>query len=161
MKKPKIILIAAVAKNGVIGNRNALPWYIPEDLRRFKQLTDGKTVMMGRNTFDSIMNRIGKPLPNRKNIVVTRSHDLQLPEGVIGTHHVHHVLHHSNEPEIFVIGGGELYHQTIDSAHKLHLTHIHENIEGDVFFPEVDFNQWKKTYEEPYEKFTFADYERI
>ncbi|HYE22034.1 MAG TPA: dihydrofolate reductase [Verrucomicrobiae bacterium] len=161
MKKPKIILIAAVAKNGVIGNRNSLPWYIPEDLRRFKKLTDGKTVLMGRKTFDSIINRIGKPLPNRKNIVVTSKHDHGLPDDVTVIHHLHHALHHSNEPEIYVIGGGEVYKQAFDSAHKLHLTHIHDEVEGDVTFPNIDFSQWKKTFEEPYEKFTFADYERI
>src|SRR6185369_15082418 len=79
----RLTLVAAVAKNAVIGSHNALPWYIPEDLKHFKQVTDGKLVLMGRNTFDSIMNRIHKPLPNRINVVITRNLELKLPDGVL------------------------------------------------------------------------------
>ncbi len=158
--KPKITFVAAVAKNGVIGSHNSLPWYIPEDLRRFKALTTGKTVLMGKNTFDSIINRIGKPLPNRKNIVLSKKTDLQLPPGVIVVNDIESVMN-MDEPEIMVIGGGQLYKQMIDSAQKLHLTHVLEDIDGDVLFPDIDWSQWQKTFEEPHGKFTFADYERI
>ncbi len=158
--KPKITIVAAVARNGVIGNQNALPWYLPEDLRRFKALTTGKTVLMGKKTFDSIVARIGKPLPNRKNIVLSRQTDLQLPPEVVVVNDLESILN-SDETEIMVIGGGQLYNQLFDQADKMHLTHVLEDIEGDVKFPEIDWSQWKKTFEEPHGKFTFADYERI
>ena len=161
MPKPKIIFVAAVAKNGVIGKRNSLPWYLPEDLKRFKQITTGKNVLMGKNTFDSIINRLGKPLPDRKNIVVTTKHDQEFPENVTVLHHLEPILNHPQIDELYVIGGGQMYKQLIDSADKLHLTHVHDDIDGDVLFPEINWDEWKKTFEETHDKFTFADYVRI
>src|SRR3990167_4501644 len=163
-----ISIIAAVAKNGVIGAKNDLPWYLPEDLKHFKELTTGKTVLMGRKTFESIMKRLGKPLPNRKNVVVTRDvnyaphlnplphgerkHD-QIPspsmgegaptavgagEGVCVHHAVDEALEHHKGEEIMVAGGGEIFRQTIDRADKLYITEVNKLVEGDVYFPTID-----------------------
>ncbi len=160
MSKLKISLIAAIADNGVIGNQNSLPWYLPEDLKRFKKLTEGKTVVMGKKTFDSIMTRLGKPLPNRVNVVLTRQPDTQLPEGV-------QIIHNSEEiknikaDEIIIIGGGQVYQEFLDQADKLHITHVHQKPEGEIMFPEVDWSKWKKVFEEVHDGYTFCDYERI
>ncbi len=160
MPKPIITLIAAVSENNVIGNHNDLPWYIPEDLKRFRALTDGKTIVMGKKTFDSIIARRGSPLPNRKNIVISRQRDLVLPEGVILIHDIQEALELPDE-EIMIIGGGQIYKQFMPLADKLLLTHVKQTLEGDVTFPEINWSQWKKTFEDIHEGFTFADYERI
>ncbi|MBI4050093.1 MAG: dihydrofolate reductase [Candidatus Doudnabacteria bacterium] len=155
-----IILVAAVAKNNVIGKENDLPWYLPEDLKRFKRLTTGKTVLMGRKTYDSIIRRLGKPLPNRKNVVVTRDANFKAPEGVEIYHSLDAALAKYGNEHLFVIGGGEIYRQTIDRADKLEITHVDQQIDGDAFFPEIDEKKWKKTEEEPHEGYTFVTYER-
>lgn len=155
-----ISIIAAVAKNGVIGKENALPWYLPEDLKRFRQLTTGKTVLMGRKTFESIMRKLGKPLPNRTNVVVTTQKDYQVPEGVILYHDLNQALSDLKDKDLMIIGGGQIYAQTIDRANTLFITHVDQKIEGDVFFPKIDLNQWQKVEEEKREGFSFAKYIR-
>lgn len=160
--KPKIILIAAVAKNNVIGSKNDLPWYLPEDLKRFKMLTTGKTVLMGRKSYESILKRLGKPLPNRVNIVITRQGGFHVPEDVQVFHNIDSAFKSLQDlEEIFVIGGGEIFNQTFDQADKLHITHVHKDVDGDVFFPEIKDRVWKKIREEINDGYTFADYERI
>ncbi len=159
MPKPIITLIAAIADNGVIGSHNSLPWYIPEDLKRFKKLTDGKTVVMGKKTFDSIMTRLGKPLPNRVNVVLSRQDNLNLPEGVRVIHDAKDVENIKAE-EIMIIGGGQVYQVFIDHADKLHITHVHQKPEGDIVFPSVNWQEWRKVFEESHDSYTFADYER-
>jgi dihydrofolate reductase len=160
MSKPIITIVAAVSDNNIIGDHNDLPWYIPEDLKHFKALTTGQTVLMGKKTFESVMKRLGKPLPNRKNIVVTRDQNDQFPEGVVVLHDLKGLLD-LDEKEIMIIGGGQIYQQTISLADKMHLTHVHQVIKGDVLFPEVDWSKWKKVSEEKHEGFDFSDYEKI
>ncbi len=158
----KLTLIAAVAKNNVIGSHNALPWYIPEDLKHFKQKTVGKTVLMGKNTFDSIVNRIHGPLPERTNVVITKQMDWQAPEGVIVYHSLNEALAGLKDTEeIMVGGGGQIFSQLIDKADKLILTEVHKEIDGDVLFPEVDrVNTWKEINREDREEFSWVEYER-
>jgi dihydrofolate reductase len=158
----KITIVAAVAKNRVIGAKNALPWHIPEDLKHFKEVTTGKTVLMGKKTFDSILNSLKKPLPNRTNVVITRQEDFIAPEGVIVFHDLDQALQKlSAQDEVMVIGGGQIYNQTIEKADKLILTEIDQDIEGDIFFPNIDPHQWKKVSEDPHAGFSFVEYERI
>ncbi len=156
---PTITLIAAVSDNGVIGSHNELPWYIPEDLQHFKQLTTGKTVVMGTKTFESIMKRLGKPLPNRTNVVLTRQEHPDLPEGVRVIHEPKEALELPAE-DLMIIGGGQVYAQFIELADKLELTHVHQTVEGDIRFPEIDWSQWRKISDEPHDGFSFATYER-
>jgi dihydrofolate reductase len=157
----KLILVAAVAKNGVIGAKNGLPWYIPEDLRHFKQVTLGKTVLMGKNTYDSIIKRLGKPLPERLNVVVSRQPDLKVAEGVLlfpSLEAAYEGL--KDKDEVLVMGGGQIYNQTIEHADKLILTEVHEDVEGDVYFPKVDKTIWKEVSREDKDGFSFVEYER-
>jgi dihydrofolate reductase len=155
-----ISIVAAVAKNGVIGAKNDLPWYLPEDLKRFKQLTTGKTVLMGRKTFESILARLGKPLPNRDNVVITRNKEYKVPEGVFTHTDVATALRNHGSADIYVIGGGELFSQTIDKADVLHITHVDKEVEGDVFFPAIDPNKWRLVDEEKHEGYSFATYQK-
>jgi len=156
----KISLIAAIASgNRAIGRNNRLIYHIPEDLKRFKQLTSGHSIIMGRKTFESI----GHPLPDRTNIIIT--HD---PEYYAGEAEVVHSLEEALQKaqgtdEIFVIGGGEIYQQAIGLADKLYLTIVEGNPDADTFFP--DFQDFKKiTFEEAHEnnglKYKFMDLER-
>lgn len=140
-KKPKLSIIAALSRNRVMGKKNTLPWYLPEDLKRFKKLTTGHPIIMGRKTYKSI----GKPLPNRTNIIITRDINFKA-EGCLVTHSLPKALEQAKTSpgnlEIFIIGGGEIYKQTLDLADKLYLTVIEQDIEGDVYFP--DFADFKK-----------------
>lgn len=157
----KLTIVAAIAKNGVIGSRNSLPWYIPEDLKHFKDVTMGKTCLMGRNTFDSIMKRLGKPLPGRKNVVVSR-HVWHAPEGVEVYSSLDKALESVKaDEEVMVTGGGQIYNQLIDKADKLIITHVHQQIDGDVFFPEIDPGKWKQVSEYPHKEFSWVTYERV
>ena len=133
-----VTLIVAVADNGVIGRDNALPWHLPEDLKRFKRLTLGKPILMGRRTFESI----GKPLPGRHNIVVTRDPNYR-GEGVTVVHDVGAALAAAGPaPEIMVIGGSELFRALLPQAARVHLTRVHGNIAGDVVWPALDDREW-------------------
>ena len=163
-----ISLIAAVAKNRVIGSDNKIPWHIPEDLKHFKELTTGKTVLMGRKTFESILGYLGKPLPNRKNIIITRQSNyqpLRYPERSEGSpveiySNIEIALAtHANE-DIYVIGGAEIYAQTIPFADKLYITEVNQEIEGDAVFPSIDKNVWRETKREAYERYSFVEYEK-
>lgn len=157
----RLVLVAAVAKNGVIGSKNDLPWYLPEDLKHFKEVTMGKNVLMGRKTYESILNRIKKPLPGRTSIVITRNPDLEVPEGVKVFTDVGQALNALKDvEEIMVIGGAQIFEQTIDKADKLILTEVDKEYPGDVFFPKVDLNLWQKTSEEKYDGFSFVEYDR-
>jgi len=122
----------------VIGRDNALPWHLPEDLKRFKRLTMGKPMVMGRRTFESI----GKPLPGRLNIVVTRDTNYRR-EGVTVVHDVDGALRAAGDaPEVMVIGGAELFRALLPRAGRIHLTRVHGNIEGDVMWPALDERDW-------------------
>ena len=155
-----ISLIAAVAKNNVIGRENDLPWYLPEDLKRFRKLTTGKIVLMGRKTFESIMKRLGKPLPDRKNVVVTRSVDLEAPASVEIANSLDEALSKYAGEDLFVIGGGQIFAQTIDKADTLYITQVNLDARGDSFFPQIDPARWKKVQEEEHDNYTFATYNK-
>lgn len=153
-------LIAAIAKNNCIGINNQLPWNIPEDMKHFKEITKGKTVMMGRKTFESILGYLGKPLPGRKNIIISRNNAYKVPEGVeIFSNWEEAVKKHTDE-EVFVIGGASLYAQTINSADTLYITHVNKEVNGDTFFPVIDESIWKKIDEEKHDGFSFVTYIR-
>ncbi len=143
----KTSLIVAMAQNRCIGKDNQMPWHIPEDLKRFKTLTMGHPVIMGRKTFESILNYLGKPLPGRDNIIISQSgykNEFDVP---VFTSPAAAIAHAKtlNRDEIFIIGGAQIYEQTIALSDRIHLTHIHENIDGDAFFPEIDKKMWKET----------------
>ncbi|MFY0640787.1 MAG: type 3 dihydrofolate reductase [Bermanella sp.] len=140
----KLALIAAYAQNRVVGIDNKLPWHLPEDLKYFKRCTSGKAIIMGRKTFDSI----GRPLPNRTNIVISRNPEFNvngvkvvstLDEAIELAKAVNEI---NGIDEIMVIGGATIYELTLPLADRLYLTHVHANVEGDAYFPEVDFSSW-------------------
>lgn len=164
-----IALIWAMARNGVIGRDNKLPWYLPEDLKYFKRVTTGKPVIMGRKTYDSI----GRPLPNRTNIVVTRDASLTL-EGVkvvtslddaLDIARAESVI--SDVEEVIVMGGAEIYAQALPHADRLYVTLVHAEVEGDAFFPPIDLGAYQELAREdfnaegpnPYD-YSFVVYER-
>lgn len=151
----------AMAKNNVIGKENDLPWYIPEDLKRFRELTSGGTVLMGRKTFESILSRNGKPLPNRTNVVLTRDKSYRAPDGVLLFYSVDDAIQKLECEELFVIGGGQIFSLLKDQVDKIYLTRVDKKIEGDVYFPEIDLDKWQKTSEVEHDGFSFIDYERI
>lgn len=163
----KISLIAAMARNRVIGLDNGLPWHLPADLRRFKQLTMGHMMLLGRKTFDSIGRR---PLPGRPLIVITRQ-ALDEPEGVRVARSVQEGLdlaRESGETELFVAGGEEIYRQTLPVADRLQLTRIEEDIPGDAYFPEFDETEWRLVEREDHEPtaevpfaWSFQVYDRV
>jgi dihydrofolate reductase len=148
-----MILIAAVGANGVIGRDNDLPWRIREDLQRFKQLTLGHTLVMGRKTYDSI----GRPLPGRRTVVVTRQTDWSA-EGVDVVHTLDDALRYDGD--LYVAGGGQIYRQTLPYADRLELTEVAQSPAGDVTFPEVDPALWTETARTPRDGFTFVSYRR-
>lgn len=158
-----ISLIVAKARNNVIGSKNDLPWYLPADLKHFKEITAGSTVLMGRTTFQSILDRIHKPLPNRISIVVTRDTNFSYPDIQI----IHSLDDIKNLGDIFVIGGAEIYTQTIEIADRLYVTEVQAEIEGDTYFPEID-GSWQELSREahmadgknPYD-YDFVLYQRV
>jgi len=143
----KITLVAAIASNNVIGKENSLPWNIPEDLKRFKQMTSGHTILMGRKTFDSI----GRPLPNRQNIVMTKDENFE-QEGIKVINDFDEALElikESNE-DIFVIGGSKIYELFEPVANSLAITRILKDFEGDAFFPDINWDLWQIEKEEKF-----------
>ena len=158
--------IVAMTPNRVIGKDNEIPWYLPADLTYFKKVTLGHAVIMGRNSFISI----GRPLPKRTNIIITRD-----PFYVSGICPVAHsitealeIAHNLGEEEAFIIGGGQIFSQSVDIWDKLYLTEVHADIEGDIYFPEIDMDDWRlvsETFRPKDEKniydCTFKVFERI
>lgn len=160
-----ISLIVAVAANNAIGKQQDLLCYLPNDLKRFKAITLGHTIVMGRRTYESLPKGA---LPGRTNVVVTGNADAAWGNVVV-VHSVDEALAHADGKELFVIGGATLYRQTLDRADRLYLTHIHHSFEdADTFFPEIDYSQWREVEREahtaderhPYD-YTFVTYERI
>jgi dihydrofolate reductase len=134
-----IILIAAVAENNALGKNNDLLWHLPKDFKRFKEITSGHTIIMGRKTFESFP----KPLPNRTHIIVTRQKDYKR-EGCIVVKDLENALALCPvADDIFVIGGGEIYAQSIHLADQLDITKVHYSFEADVYFPEIDLEIWE------------------
>ena len=152
------VIVAAVARNGVIGVDGRLPWRIPDDLARFKHLTMGHALVMGRETFESI----GRPLPGRSTIVLTRRPDWS-HDGVetAGSLEAAVEMATGRGEDVFVAGGAEVYRAALVVADRMELTEVDAEPEGDTFFPDVDWSQWRETKREPHEGFTFVSYERV
>jgi dihydrofolate reductase len=152
-----INIIVAMSKNRVIGDSNTLIWHLPEDLKRFRQLTTGNTIVMGRKTYESI----GKPLPNRRSIIITRDPDYSV-EGCEVVNSLEEALLLSNS-DCFIIGGGEIYRQSVDIADRIYLTLINKEFEGDTSFPEI--KDWVEVSSENFVTddfgYSFIEYERF
>jgi dihydrofolate reductase len=163
-----ISAIVALAENNAIGKDNQLPWHLPDDLRFFKRTTMGKPVLMGRKTFDSM----GKALTGRLNIVVSHQPDLKLPDGVLLYNDLGKAIERlegEDNEEVFIIGGGKIFEETLDQTDRLYVTKVHTVIEdATAFFPEIDHSHWKLVWEERHEAderhkyaLTFQQLERI
>jgi dihydrofolate reductase len=159
-----LTIIAAAAENNALGKDNQLLWHLPEDFKRFKALTSGHYIIMGRKTFESFP----KPLPNRTHIIITRQLDYPAPEGCIVVPSLEKAigLCPKNE-EAFVIGGGEIYQQALDEVDKIDVTRVHTTLDADTFFPTIDPTTWEMVFEEFHPKdekhafdFTFLTYVR-
>jgi dihydrofolate reductase len=141
-----ISLIVAVADNNVIGKDNALVWHLPADMKFFKEKTTGHCIITGRKNYESIPGKF-RPLPNRTNIVITRQADYKAP-GAIVVGSVEAAIEkakQTGDEEIFIIGGAEIFRQSLRYAGRIYLTVIHHSFEGDVFFPEIDSREWRET----------------
>jgi len=156
-----VVLVAAVAENGVIGRDGTMPWHYPEDLRRFKRLTTGHPVIMGRRTYESIVARLDGPLPHRTNIVLSRS-SLDLPEGAVHASGVDEavVLAAARDDVAFVAGGATVYEAFLPLADRLELTELADAYEGDTYFPSFDRDEWTETARDERDGFAFVTYER-
>lgn len=143
-------IIVAVAENNAIGKDNDLIWYISDDLKRFKRLTTGHTILMGRKTFESLPNG---SLPKRTNVVITRDESLKLDKCLM-MNSIEEAIekYKDSEEEVFIIGGGSIYEKMLPFAKKLYLTKVHESFDADVFFPEINMEEWKITAEENHSK---------
>jgi len=139
MTQPHISILVAMAKNRTIGIDNSLPWRIPEDMKHFKALTMGHHLIMGRKTYDSI----GKPLPGRTTVVVTRDRNLKI-DGCIVVHSLAEAIAACADDEIFVVGGAEIYAQALPLADTLYITEIQQDVDGDAHFPEFDKSVWQE-----------------
>ena len=134
-----ITLIAAVAENNALGKDNQLLWHLPDDFKRFKTITSSHYIILGRKTFESFP----KPLPNRTHVIISRQKNYQ-PEGCIVVDSLQKALAVCpKEEETFIIGGGEIYRQSIEIADKLDITKVHQSFEADTYFPEIDLNEWQ------------------
>lgn len=143
-----ISFVAAMGKNKVIGRNNSLPWTMPADMKRFKELTMGKPVIMGRKTFESI----GAPLPKRTNIIITRAQDYKA-EGCIVVHSADEALNAAkNTKEAMVIGGSQIYKEFLPRANRMYLTIIDAGFKGDTYFPEYNIEEWEETEYEEHER---------
>jgi len=144
MNKPRICAVVAIGKNRELGKNGKLLWHIPDDLKRFKELTMGHPVIMGRKTFESIVSYIKGPLSGRTNIVITRQADYA-PEGVEIVRSFTAALHAvPSDEEVFVIGGGEIFKIALPLADRVYLTRVEADVAGDVFFPELDPKEWRE-----------------
>lgn len=158
-----VTAVVAIAENNAIGKDNELLWHLPKDLKHFKEITKGHTIIMGRKTFASI----NKPLPHRRNIVVTRNKNLSI-EGAEMANSVEEALKIAEgDGEVFIVGGAEIYKKAMQMTDKIYLTVVHKSFDGDAYFPEIDRNLWEETASEthlPDEKhsigFTFSTLQR-
>jgi dihydrofolate reductase len=160
-----ISIVVACSNNNVIGKSNGLPWYLPADLRRFKELTTGHTVAMGRKTYESIPEKF-RPLPHRKNIIITRDQNFSAT-GATVVHSIQEAIEAAGNEELYIIGGAEIYRQAMSIADRIYLTEVDANIDGDTFFPNINLEEWHETTREPHEKdeknpydYTFVIFDR-
>lgn len=164
MDKPLLSIIVAAAENGAIGKDNQLLWHLPNDLKFFKRTTTGHPIIMGRKTYDSV----GKPLPNRRNIVITRQPGYVI-EGADVVHSLEEALALcAAAAAVFIVGGAEIYRQALPVVRQVYLTRVHALIEGDSFFPPLDENEWTLVSAETHPiderhaySYTFMKYERV
>ena len=139
-------MIAAIDENRLIGNGPDIPWKLPADLRHFREMTIGKPVVMGRKTFETLP----RPLAKRKNIILTRNQNYKVPKGCIVTHSVEEIIttvseiYDDDTTELMICGGAPIYAAFLPHASRLYLTQVHATFEGDVYFPEFDWNAWKE-----------------
>ncbi len=160
-----LTLIVAAGENDAIGKDNKLVWHLPDDLKRFKQLTSGHCIIMGRKTFETF----SKPLPNRKHIVITRKKDYLVPEGVVVVHNLLDAIEETRgDSQPYVIGGGEIYKQAMSYATNLELTRVHESFDADTFFPKIDTSVWMESENRFHPKdaehnysFSYVSYKKI
>lgn len=158
-----LTIIAAAGENNALGKNNDLVWHLPDDFKRFKRLTSGHHIIMGRKTFESFP----KLLPGRKHVIITRKEDYH-PDNTSVVHSLEEAIRISKlDEQPFIIGGGEIYKIAMEKAEKIELTRVHGEFEADTFFPEIDENKWKLVKEEFHDKdekhkysFTYLTYER-
>lgn len=159
----EVVIVAAVAANGVIGAGGDLPWHYSEDLRHFKETTMGHPVVVGRRTYESIVDRLGGPLPGRTNVVLS-NRELDLPEGAVGASSVESALAAARAAEggetTFVAGGASVYEQFLPHAGRMVLTELDDAYDGDVFFPEWDEDEWVEVDRDERDELAFVEYER-
>ena len=159
-----LTMIVAAGENNEIGKDNDLIWHLRDDLKRFKALTSGHHIIMGRKTFESFP----KPLPNRTHVVISRQKDYRVPEGVLVVNSIEDAIDAaSSDNQPFIIGGGEIYKQAMPFASKIELTRVHSTFSADTFFPEINMNEWKETDSKVHDNdeqhnhaFSFMTYER-
>ncbi|PIP65707.1 hypothetical protein COU77_00420 [Candidatus Peregrinibacteria bacterium CG10_big_fil_rev_8_21_14_0_10_49_16] len=165
----KVSLIAAASENNVIGKSGHLPWDLPDDRKYFRDATKGKPVIMGRKTYESLPENI-RPMPDRRNIVITRDKARSLLgcDTVSSLEEALLIAEQDDPDEVFVIGGGDIYHLALPIADRIYLTRVHADIDGDTYFPEVDGNEWKEVMREEHGKdekheyaFTYLMYDRL
>ena len=166
---PRLALVVALSENNVIGRNGELPWRLPTDLQRFKRLTMGHCMVMGRKTFDSI----GRPLPGRVTIVLSRAEMISSPPKLLAAKSLDEALRYvpmteMKHDQVFVTGGAEIYKLTLPQADRMYVTRVHADVEGDTFFPELDWTEWQavESEETPADErhelaSTFTIYERI
>ncbi len=157
-----ITIIAAAGENNSLGKDNDLVWHLPDDFKRFKELTSGNYILMGRKTFESFP----KPLPNRKHLIITRQKDYKVPENCFVFDTIENAIDFSKNQDIWIIGGGEIYKQSMEIADRIELTRVHSEFEADTFFPDIS-DEWELSNEEFHSKdekhkydFTYLTYER-
>jgi dihydrofolate reductase len=143
-----IAIVVAASENNVIGKDNQLIWHLPADLRYFKNLTMGHPILMGRKTYDSI----GKPLPGRTTVIITRQHNLQVPDCIV-TNSLDEAIAEAQkiDQDVYIIGGAEIYKQAITKADTIYLTRVHHYFDGDAYFPELAKNEWEAISSEDHE----------
>jgi dihydrofolate reductase len=157
-RRKRVVLVAAVADNGVIGRGGDIPWHLPEDLRHFRATTRGNTVLMGRRTYESI----GRPLPDRANVVVTRNPDWRA-DGVLVVHSVADGIDRAQglDGDVMVIGGGDVYAAAMPYADAQVLTEVHATPEGDTYYPAWDPAEWREATRRSHEGYDFVWWERV
>ena len=141
-----VSIVVAISQNHAIGKDNKLLWYLPNDLKHFKTITTGHTVIMGRKTYESV----GKPLPNRRNIIITRQNITIEGCEVVSSIEAALALC-ADEAEVFIVGGAEIYRQSLHLTDRIYLTIVHKEFDGDSYFPEIEANVWKETAREDHE----------
>lgn len=142
----RVSFLVAMARNGVIGRDNRIPWHLPDDLRRFKELTMGHHIVMGRRTWDSI-NRL---LPGRTTVIVTRNPDFRVPGAKMAASVEEALRQCASDSEVFVIGGAEIFRAALPYAHRIYLSAVEADIDGDTYMPAIDLSGWQLVHDEPH-----------